>query len=177
MRENTDKDCANIINILVLCTGNSARSVMGEALLNQHGKGRIHAYSAGSKPSGSINPHVKTLLERKGFDTTLFRSKSWDEFAGADAPQMDIVVTVCDNAAGETCPFWPGAPVRAHCGFADPATQTGSDEEILAKTEVIYEAIDRFARAVAELPFETMTREELQARVNDIADQSQMADR
>ena len=175
MPETSGTTALDGINILVLCTGNSARSVMGEALLNKYGHGQISAYSAGSKPSGSINPYVKTLLDEKGFDTSLFRSKSWDEFAGT--PKMDIVITICDNAAGETCPFWPGAPIRAHCGFADPAVQTGSDGEILAKTEIIYNAIDAFARSIAQLSFEKLKKEELQARVNEIADKSQMRDR
>ncbi|UTW55012.1 arsenate reductase ArsC [Kordiimonas sp. SCSIO 12610] len=166
-----------IINVLVLCTGNSARSVMGEATLNKFGAGKIKAFSAGSKPSGMINTHVKRLLDQKGYDTALYRSKSWDEFAGDDVPKMDIVVTVCDNAVGETCPYWPGSPIRAHCGFADPATQTGSDDEIMAKTETIYEAVEAFSKALVEIPFGTLSQEELQQRITTIADQSQMHDR
>lgn len=109
------------MNILVLCTGNSARSILLEAILNDLGQGRVTAYSAGSKPAGAVHPQSLKLLEELGYDTSKARSKSWDEFSGPDAPEMDLVITVCASAAGETCPLWPGAPVRAHWGVDDPA--------------------------------------------------------
>ena len=122
-----------VYSILILCTGNSARSVMAEALFNVLGKGRFRAYSAGSHPAGRVNPFAVERCASIGYDTSALRSKSWDEFAQPDAPQMDFVITVCDDAAGETCPFWPGTPLTAHWGFEDPAAFDGTDE---AKREV-----------------------------------------
>lgn len=109
------------MNILVLCTGNSARSILLEALLNDLGAGRVRAFSAGSQPAGKVNPHALALLAAKNHPTGGYRSKSWDEFGAPDAPQMDVVVTVCGSAAAETCPMWPGAPLKAHWGVGDPA--------------------------------------------------------
>lgn len=115
-------------NVLFLCTGNSARSVLAEVLLNAMGHGRFKAYSAGSHPGNEVNPHTLRFLSKSGLDTTGLRSKSWDEFAVPGAPHMDFVITVCDNAAGEVCPLWPGQPVSAHWGLPDPAAVQGSDE-------------------------------------------------
>jgi arsenate reductase len=128
-------------NVLFLCTGNSARSIMAEAYLNSAGKGRFVAYSAGSHPQGTVNPFALEQLERNGIDTAGLRSKSWDAFARPGAPAMDFVLTVCDQAAGEACPFWPGRPISAHWGVNDPAKAQGSEDD---KREA-------FARAFAEL--------------------------
>ena len=136
------------MNVLFLCTGNSARSILAEAYLNSAGRGRFRGYSAGSKPGGRVNPYALELLEKSRIDTAGLRSKSWDEFAKPDAPRMDFVFTVCDNAAAETCPYWPGKPATAHWGIADPAAVTGSDEVkrnafVLAFTD-LKTRIDRF---------------------------------
>jgi protein-tyrosine-phosphatase len=116
-------------NVLFLCTGNSARSILAEAYLNSAGRGRFAAYSAGSHPAGKVNPLALELLEKNRISTDGLRSKNWDEFAQSGAPQLDFVFTVCDNAAGEVCPIWPGQPVTAHWGIQDPAAAQGSDDE------------------------------------------------
>ncbi|MCR9129152.1 MAG: arsenate reductase ArsC [Alphaproteobacteria bacterium] len=136
-----------MLNILILCTGNSARSILAEALFNFEGEGRVRAWSAGSKPAGAVNRHALSLLAAKGFDTSSFRSKSWDEFEGPDAPVMDAVITVCDSAASEACPVWPGAPVRAHWGLPDPAG-VEPDDDARAAFEATFAALQRRVRAV-----------------------------
>jgi arsenate reductase len=141
---------SEVINILVLCTGNSARSILSEALINHLGQGRFRAHSAGSKPTGRVNPLALRALEERGVPTAGLRSKSWDEFSAKGAPVMDIVITVCDNAAGETCPLWPGTPARAHWGLADPAAVTGSEDQRLAAfRDTLRQVEARAARLVA----------------------------
>jgi protein-tyrosine-phosphatase len=133
-------------NVLFLCTGNSARSILAEAILNRAGAGRFRAYSAGSFPKGEPNPVGLSLLKSLGYDTAFARSKSWDEFARPDSPEMDFVITVCDNAAGEVCPLWPGRPATAHWGVPDPAEAEGSEAE---KLRAFAEAYDRLERRIA----------------------------
>ena len=128
-------------NVLFLCTANSARSVMSEGVLNVLGKGRFQCYSAGSKPSGRVNPHAIAMLDTIGYDTSALRSKSWDEFGGPDAPQMDLIITVCGNAKNEVCPIWPGYPTSAHWGYEDPHGET--EEEKRASFEKIFAQIQR----------------------------------
>jgi protein-tyrosine-phosphatase len=156
------------LNVLFLCTGNSARSILAEAILNHVGVGKFRAYSAGSHPTGKVNPFALALLERMRISTDGARSKSWDEFAGPGAPRLDFVFTVCDNAAGEMCPVWPGQPVTAHWGVEDPAAVQGDD---LAKTTAFrhaYNVLDHRIRAFASLPLASLDRQRLHARVREI---------
>ena len=153
-------------SVLFLCTGNSARSILAEALLEQVGEGRFHAYSAGSRPKGQVHPMAIALLDDLGFDTDRFRSKSWDEFAGPDAPQLDLIVTVCGNAAGETCPVWPGRPATAHWGVDDPAAVEGPGQRAAFEAALSY-LRDRIRSFVA-LPFDTLDETTLRARLNEI---------
>lgn len=147
-----------IYNVLFLCTGNSARSVLAEVLMNARGQGRFHAFSAGSHPAGAVNPLSLRTLELAGLPTEGLRSKSWDEFALPDAPKMDFVFTVCDNAAGEVCPVWPGQPISAHWGFEDPAAATGTEAERLAVFADIFRQIDRRVSAFAALPIASLDK-------------------
>lgn len=161
---------ADPFNVLFLCTGNSARSVMAEALMNRLGEGRFRAYSAGSFPKGQVNPHVEPVVRALGYELEDFRSKSWDEFAGPDAPKMDFVFTVCDNAAGEVCPIWPGQPVTAHWGIPDPAEATGTDAEIgVAFAEAARQLRNRIS-LLLELPIDKLDRMSLLARLREIGE-------
>lgn len=156
-------------NVLFLCTHNSARSVMAECILNRIGGGRFRAFSAGSQPSGRINPFVRDLLAQLGHDVSGLRSKTWDEFAEPGAPQMDFIFTVCDNAAGEVCPVWPGQPVTAHWGFADPSSATGNDAEKAAFTADIYRQIERRLRLFTSLPLASLDKLALKRRLKEMA--------
>jgi arsenate reductase len=143
-----------MLNVLFLCTGNSARSVMAEALLNTLGAGRFEAYSAGSMPTGRVNRFTLDVLESRGHSIERMRSKNWDEFAKPGAPALDIVITVCDNAAGEACPVWPGRPATAHWGFEDPAAFEGPDDAKRRKFEQVYGQIRRRIEQLVALPLE-----------------------
>jgi protein-tyrosine-phosphatase len=154
--------------VLFLCTGNSARSIMAEAILNREGKGRFRAFSAGSHPKGEVNPYTLRLLERLNYDTRGARSKSWDEFAREGAPDMDFVFTVCDDAAGEVCPVWPGQPMTAHWGVPDPASVTGSDAEKAAAFADIYRMLSTRISVFVSLPIASLDRLTLQRRLDAI---------
>jgi arsenate reductase len=158
-------------NILVLCTGNSARSILGEALFNTMGAGSFKAYSAGSHPSGKVNSFALELVQELGYPVEGLRSKSWDEFAQAGAPQMDFVVTVCDNAAGEVCPLWPGQPVTAHWGFADPAAVVGTDDEKRAAFAQTLRQIRNRVQLFLSLPLETLDRMAIENKMRAIGKQ------
>lgn len=147
---------SKVFNILVLCTGNSARSILGEALFNHLGRGRIRAFSAGSQPSGKVNPVALETLEKHGIPLPEARSKSWDEFAAPGAPRIDYIFTVCASAAGETCPIWPGHPTTAHWGIADPA-HVEPLEARFAAFETAYKQLETRIRAFLALPLETMS--------------------
>ncbi len=156
------------MNILVLCTGNSARSILGEAIFNKLGAGRLKAFSAGSKPVGQVNPFALKHLEGEGYDTSVFRSKSWDEFTGDNAPEIDIVVTVCGNAAGEVCPIWRGAPVTVHWGFPDPAGVNGPDGKIEQAFRTVYQGLQANIEAFLALDFETMSAQDLRLAMQKV---------
>ncbi len=159
-------------NVLFLCTGNSARSIMAEAVLSSLGQGKFRAYSAGSHPTGTVNPFALALLERRNYDVSGLRSKDWLEFEKETAPVMDIVITVCDQAAGEVCPVWPGRPVTAHWGLPDPAAAEGSDaEKKLAFASVYRELVARIETLVA-LPVEQLDRLTLESRLRALGQES-----
>jgi len=155
-------------NVLVLCTGNSARSILGEVLFNVLGKGRFFAYSAGSRPGGRINPYALELLQQQGFDTKGLRSKSWDEFAVPGAPEIDFIFTVCDNAAGETCPIWPGEPASAHWGIPDPAAVEGDDAAKRAAFRKAYDQLAQRIQLFMGLPIEKLDKFSLKERLAEI---------
>ena len=143
-------------NVLILCTGNSARSIMAEALVNAMGQGRFRAFSAGSQPTGKVNPFAIEKLHSIQYPTDSLRSKSWDEFAVPGAPQMDFVITVCDNAAGDVCPLWPGQPVSAHWGFEDPAAVQGSDEDKRRAFDKVFRLMMNRVRLLVNLPLDAL---------------------
>jgi arsenate reductase len=155
-------------NVLFLCTGNSARSILAEAILARVAKGKFVSYSAGSDPKGQVNPHALTLLRRLGYPTEGFRSKSWDEFAVAGAPHLDFVFTVCDNAANEVCPVWPGQPMTAHWGIPDPAAVSGDVQTIDAAFREAYLTLQRRIELFANLPVKSLDRMALKKRLDDI---------
>jgi len=155
-------------NVLFLCTGNSARSIMAEAILNREGRGKFCAFSAGSQPKGSPHPYTLELLRKLNFDTESFRSKNWNEFAGPDSPKLDFVFTVCDNAAGEACPFWPGQPMTAHWGVPDPAAATGSEAEIRLAFADAFRMLNNRISIFVSLPIRALDKLTLQRRLDSI---------
>jgi arsenate reductase len=155
-------------NVLFLCTGNSARSIIAESILNREGRGKFRAFSAGSHPKGAINPQTLRLLQRLNYDTSALRSKSWREFAQPGAPELDFVFTVCDDAAGEACPVWPGQPMTAHWGIADPAAAQGSDAEIAVAFNAAYRMLNQRIGIFVSLPMQSLDRLTLQSRLRDI---------
>lgn len=159
-------------NVLVLCTGNSARSIMAEALINTMGKGRFHAYSAGSQPAGKVNPFAIEQVASTGYPIDNLRSKSWDEFAQPGAPQMDFILTVCDNAAGEVCPVWPGQPISAHWGFEDPAVVEGSDEIKRAAFNKVFRQILGRVQVFVNLPLSMLDKTAIEREMQAIGDTS-----
>lgn len=166
-------DPNRVFNVLFLCTGNSARSVIGEAIMNRDGRGKFKAYSAGSHPKGEVNPYTIDLLNGLGFETSGFRSKSWDEFAEPDAPKLDFVFTVCDDAAKESCPVWPGQPMTAHWGVPDPAAVEGPEA---VKREAFAEAFRMLNNRISlflNLPITSLDRLSLQRRIEDIGHSTQ----
>lgn len=159
------------LNVLFLCTHNSARSILAEATLNHLGGGRFRAYSAGSSPRENQQPNPLGLqvLRAAGISTEGLRSKSWDEFAGADAPHMDLIITVCDNAAGEVCPIWPGHPATAHWGYADPSEAKGSEEQRLEAFRQTLLAIKRRIDLLVHLPQEKLAQQRIQQSARDLS--------
>ncbi len=158
----------NPYNVLFLCTGNSARSIIAEALMNRLGAPRFRAFSAGSDPKGQVNPHSIALLKSLNYKTDGFRSKSWDEFAAPGAPQLDFVFTVCDNAANEVCPIWPGQPMSAHWGVPDPAAAEGSEAVIAQAFADAYRMLQNRISVFVNLPMASIDRLSLQKRLDDI---------
>jgi protein-tyrosine-phosphatase len=157
-----------VFNVLFLCTGNSARSIFAEAALSRLGSGRFRAYSAGSHPKGEVHPLAREVLRERNFDLSGIRSKSWDEFARPGAPRLDFVFTVCDNAAGEACPVWPGQPMTAHWGVEDPAAFAGPEAQQRRLFRRIYLELERRIDLFTNLPVESLDRISLQARLNEI---------
>lgn len=157
-------------NVLFLCTGNSARSILAEAILNREGRGRFRAFSAGSRPTGKPNPLALALLAREGYDTGFARSKSWDEFAAPGALQMDFIFTVCDSAAGEECPFWPGHPMTAHWGIPDPAAAEGNEAERGLAFAEAFRALSNRIGAFVNLPLESIDRFALHSHLQAIGE-------
>jgi len=165
-----DRPDNKVYNVLFLCTGNSARSIIAEAILNRVGQGRFQAFSAGSRPRGRVHPDTVELLRQLHFDVSGLRSKSWSEFAASHAPQLDFVFTVCDNAAAETCPVWPGQPMTAHWGVPDPAEAKGSPAEIALAFKDAYRMLNQRIRIFVALPIRSLDRLSLQKRLREIGD-------
>jgi arsenate reductase (thioredoxin) len=159
-----------IYNVLFLCTGNSARSILAEAILGRLGAERFRSFSAGSYPKGAVHPAALRLLGQLDYGVSGFRSKSWDEFASADAPPLDFIFTVCDNAAGESCPFWPGKPMTAHWGLPDPAAVEGNDAEIAAAFADTYRMLTNRIELFAALPLDAIVAMSLQSRLREIGE-------
>lgn len=155
-------------NVLFLCTGNSARSIIAEAVLNREGIGKFRGFSAGSKPKGEVHPYTIDLLKRLNYNTDFARSKSWDEFATPDAPKMDFVFTVCDQAAAEECPYWPGQPMTAHWGLPDPAAATGTEAEIRLAFSETYRMLRNRISIFASLPMKSLDKLSLQEKLDEI---------
>ncbi len=155
-------------NVLFLCTGNSARSLLAEAIITREGLGKFRGFSAGSRPACQPNPHAIALLEKMNYDTSHLRSKSWDEFGRPDSPRMDFVFTVCDSAAAETCPLWPGQPISAHWGLPDPATATGSEAEIAMAYADTYRMLHNRITIFANLPLDALDSLSLQRSLDEI---------
>jgi protein-tyrosine-phosphatase len=156
------------LNVLFLCTGNSARSIMAEAILNRLGAGKFHAYSAGSYPTGKVNPLSLNLLRKMNYDVSKLRSKSWDEFAASSAPKLDFVFTVCDDAAGEVCPIWPGQPVTAHWGLPDPAKATGTEAERAFAFDDCFRMLSQRIGIFINLPLDSLSNLSLQKELDAI---------
>ena len=156
------------LNVLFLCTGNSARSIIAEAILNREGRGRFKAYSAGSQPKGEVHPYALQLLKSVNHDTSFARSKSWEEFAAPGAPEMNFVFTVCDNAANEACPVWPGQPMTAHWGVPDPAAVEGTEAEKHLAFADAYRMLNNRISIFTSLPMNTLDRLALQRRLDEI---------
>ncbi len=161
------------MNVLFLCTGNSARSILAEAILNHDGAGRFSAFSAGSQPAGKVNPFALTTLAARGYPTAGYSSKSWNAFA--DGPQFDLIITVCDSAAAETCPVWPGQPIAAHWGIPDPAAVTGSDADRQAAFALAFDRMKRRIDRMLALPMDAVTPEALRAELQAIGQGAETA--
>ncbi len=157
-----------VFNVLFLCTGNSARSILAEAILNRDGLGRFKAFSAGSSPAGTVNPFAINLLQKLNFVTDGLRSKNWEEFAGPDAPRMDFVFTVCDNAASEVCPVWPGQPMSAHWGVPDPASAEGNDAQKAAAFTEAFRMLNNRIQIFVNLPLASLDHLGLQTQLDQI---------
>ena len=159
-----------VYNVLFLCTGNSARSIMAEALVTTLGKGRFRGFSAGSHPGGTVNPFAIEQIKPTGYPVEHLRSKSWDEFGAPDAPPMDFIITVCDNAAGETCPYWPGHPLSAHWGFEDPAAATGSDADKRAVFHKVFRQFMLRLNIFVNLPLHMLEENAIQREIKAIGE-------
>ena len=168
--------CEKTYNVLILCTGNSARSILAEALINRWGQDKLKGFSAGSHPKGEVHPLALELLQSRGLPTEGLRSKGWDEFAEAGAPNLDFVITVCDNAAGEVCPYWPGAPMTAHWGIPDPAAAQGTDAQRRRAFLDAYNVLEARIRLFSSLPFRSLDQIRLRQLVDEIGKNTPASD-